>query len=108
VQEYYGSVDEGLKEINDQVHEEFEMEIEKLTNQWSEIENALDQWLDDARDVWQAITQKLAEETTEVDQFEVDFTVENEVPPLFDSSRTYLEQNRFYRRHKRGLIKRAE
>jgi hypothetical protein len=94
-------IDQEVSEITGEVIEEHRHEIDALAAEWKEIAKAYRAWIELAKPVWRAISEKLGENAPDIDGVDrvPDFDADEDTDPLFDSSRDYVEQIDRYKRH---------
>lgn len=90
-----------LDEFTCQIHSNFSDEIETLREEYGAIKEMFEEWKEDAEKVWHAISSDLEGETPDFaeEEWPESGVAEERNRPLYDSSRTYLEQLKAYREH---------
>ena len=93
-EEAASELDQELRDITEQGHEEHRAAIEELTASWAEIATAIEAWKQRAKPVWRAIEDSLIEVAPDPDDhaWPEPAEAEEDDDPLFDSTRGYVEQ----------------
>jgi hypothetical protein len=83
-----------LDEFNEKIHAHFEDEIEELREEYDEVVAAHRAWLEKAEAVWHAIEDRLNAEMPDISdtRWPEPKQGDEDLDPLFDSNREYVEQ----------------
>jgi hypothetical protein len=109
-----GRIERSLSTLNQEAHDSHRNEINELASHWGQIvsdyENAIEEWTDRAKTVWDAIAEDLDERKPDLSDIEWPEPAEGDedVDPLFCSSRDYVEQIDRYKKHQDKLTERKK
>jgi hypothetical protein len=94
-------IEEQLDDITTDAHDAHRDEIAALKTDWQRIVADIEAWQERAKPTWQAIADRLDQNRPFLDDVDwvPEFTAEEDPDPLFDSTRSYLEQIDRYKRH---------
>ena len=100
IEEHADTAREQLNEITRRVHRDHHAQIEGLRAEYAKIHSGLEAWRKRAGVVWQAITEDLSAEAPEYGYgWPEPEAGDEDLDPLFDSTRDYLTQIARYKRH---------
>jgi hypothetical protein len=100
VDERSEDIEEELAGVTTAAHDAHRDEIDELRADWREIVAKIEGWRERANPVWQAVRDRLVQDHPSLDAVEPpEFSADEDPDPLFDSTRTYLEQIDRYKRH---------
>jgi hypothetical protein len=90
-----------FREITTQAHNVHQDEIAALRAEWDKIRATIEAWNEQAKPIWQAITNTLEGNTPDLDDIEwcPSFVANEDPDPLYDSTRSYIEQIDRYKKH---------
>jgi gas vesicle protein len=101
VEDAASGVREMVEQVNDEVREEFAEQLETLESEWSDIAEQIDDWKRRAESTYRSMDAELRDRAPSihvVDWPEPDMGDED-VDPLYDSGRDYVEQMDRYKLH---------
>jgi hypothetical protein len=92
---------EWLRDITAKATAPHQAEIDTLREQFDVLKAEFEKWREAANPIWQALTTSLAENQPDPEELEwtTDFTADEDPDPLFDSTRSYVEQIDRYKAH---------
>jgi hypothetical protein len=101
VEETARRIEDQVREVTTAAQDAYRDDIDALTNDWRRIVEQIRAWSERAKPTWRAIQETIEANCPVLDGTEwcPDFAADEDPDPLFDSTRSYVEQIDRYKRH---------